>query len=502
MARLMLGNHVSVSLASLAAHYGLEGKNVPYDMFRGRHWNELGHDTRAQLGAGCLHDVALTWDIFQRLTVNFPASEYEVIDQTIRAFTEPQLVGDVDALGKVWTYEFERKKELLRELAVTPGDLQSADKFVELLEREGVEVETKAGKNKPIPAIAKTDEFMKGLLEDDNERVRTLAEARLGVRSTLDQTRAERLGYMATRGPMPVYLSYCGAHTTRWSGGDKVNWQNLKRGSNIRKAVGAPAGHVIVKADKSQVEARVLAVIAGQWDLIEKFRNGEDPYIGIASKFYGRPITKDDKEERQFGKVLVLQAGFGASGASIVRSAKRAVIPVYLTDAEGEEAKVLYRSENQAIEAYWRQGGRMLSAIGETSRAIQWGPVTVDTGVIWLPGGVPMWYPEMHYHRDEETGEENWRYKTRRGWARIWGSFLAQNVTQALSRIDMSGSLHRIYARTRIRWAHLEHDAATWVVPVDLSDKFVKIVEEEMTRAPDWLPGIPLGCEVSVGETM
>lgn len=498
MARLQLGNHVSVSLANLAAHYGLAGKNVPYDAFRGKRWADLDAGTRSLLGAGCLHDVELTFDIFQRLAVNFPASEYQVIDHTIRAFTEPQLIGDIEKLGEVWVYEDQRKKALLEQLAVTPGDLQSADKFVELLEREGIEVETKAGKIKPIPAIASTDDFLRSLKESENERVRFLVEARLSVKSNGAQTRSERLGWMASRGPMPVYLNYCGAHTTRWSGGDAVNWQNFGRGSPIRKAMSGPPGFKVVKADKSQIECRILNFLAEQWDVIERFANNEDPYTGIASKFYGREITKANPAERGVGKQLELSCGYGAGGDTIVRTAKRGTYgpPVMLSADEGVTARDLYRSTHPGVVNYWKTASRMIAALAGTSQALQWGPMTVDTGVIWGPGGVPIWYPELHHDG------ENWQYKTRKGFTKLYGGKLTENVIQFLSRLDMSASLSRIFARTRIRWVHLEHDAATWLVPLDLVAPFVKIVEEEMTRAPDWLPGIPLGAEISTGETM
>jgi DNA polymerase len=503
MARLQLGNHVSVSLQSLADHYGLQAKNVPYNLFKGKRWRDLGLDVRGALADGCLHDVGLTWDSFNRLAVGFPAEEYQVVDMTVRMFTEPQLLGDVNELGKVWTYEHQRKAALLEQLAVTPGDMQSAAKFVDLLAREGVEVPTKAGKSGPIPCVAKTDDFMQELLEDDNERVRTLAEARLGVRSTLDQTRSERLGFMATRGAMPVYLSYCGAHTTRWAGGDKVNWQNFKRGSAIRKAVKAPPGHKIVKADKSQIECRILNYVAGQWDVIERFAAGHDPYLPIASKFYGRDITRNDPAERGVGKQLELSCGYGAGGDTIVRTAKRGTYgpPVTLTPAQGLAARDLYRSEHPEVVAYWKTASRMISALAGTSQPIEWGPLTVDTNVIHCQG-LPIWYPELHFHRDAGTGEEYWRYKTRKGWAKLYGGKLTENVVQFMSRVDMSQSLLRILSRTGIRPAQLEHDAAVWIVPDKLVDPFVKVATVEMTRAPTWLPDIPLGCEVSVGDTL
>lgn len=503
MARLMLGNHLSVGLDNLARHFGLVGKNVPYNLFKGRHWADIPADTRQLLADGCLHDIELTWDIFCRLAQGFPAEEYQVIDSTVRMFTEPKLIGDVNELAEVWRYEQKRKAGLLEALGVTPDDLQSAARFVELLAAEGVDVPTKQGKNGPIPAIAKTDDFMQELLDDDNERVRTLAEARLGVRSTLDQTRSERLGFMATRGAMPVYLSYCGAHTTRWSGGDKVNWQNFKRGSAIRRAIKAPPGHRIVKADKSQIECRILNYVAGQWDVIERFEAGADPYVGIASKFYGREITKADPAERGVGKQLELSCGYGAGGGTIVRTAKRGTYgpPVHLTDAEGLAARDLYRSTHPDVVNYWKTANRMIAAIAGTSQPIAWGPMVVDTGAIRCQG-IPIWYPDLEYHRDEDTGEEFWRYMTRKGWTKLYGGKLTENVVQFMSRVDMSQSLARILQRTAIQPAQLEHDAAVWVVPEKLVAPFVKVVNEEMTRAPTWLPDIPLGCKVHVGETM
>jgi hypothetical protein len=107
-------------------------------------------------------------------------------------------------------------------LEVSPGDLSSSDRFAELLRAQGVEPETKiSGKDNEIYAFAKTDKFMQELLEDEDPIVQALALARLGMKSTMKQTRAERLGYMSQGGTMPVYLHMYGAHTTRWSGGDK-----------------------------------------------------------------------------------------------------------------------------------------------------------------------------------------------------------------------------------------------------------------------------------------
>ena len=511
MARMLHGNHASASLASLSSIYGVEGKSVPYDAFRGRRWNSIPDPLRRQLGAGCLHDIEITWHVFQQMAKTFPKQEYRIIDMNTRAFTEPKLIGDVDALAEVWTNEAIRKtaqqKQLADDLGVDPAALPkllgSNETFTVLLAAEDIEVPMKAGKNGEIPCFAKTDDFMQELLEHDDERVAALAEVRLGLKSNIEQTRSERLGWMATRGLMCVYLANYAAHTTRYGGGDKVNWQNLKRGSGIRKAIKAPAGHKAVKADKAQIELRLLSYVAEQWDVIERLKTGADPYIDIASKFYGRSITKANPAERGVGKQLELSCGYGAGAATIARTAKRGTYgpPVLLSPEQAVAARDLYRSTHVGVVNYWKTANRMISALAGTNEPVAWGPMTVDTGVIWLPGGTPIWYPELHYHRNDE-GDEFWRYKTRKGWAKLYGGKLTENVIQALSAVDMRESILRIWQRTGIGYSTQEHDAAVWLCPDALVEPFVKVVTEEMTRAPTWLPGIPLGADVDVKETL
>lgn len=298
MARMMLGNHLSVSLEQVRRHFGMHSKSTPYQAFDGKRWHELSPAVQQQIAVGACDEVESIWAIFQRfMEMGFPREEIEVVDATIKMFTEPVLRADIDLLGKVWEDEANKKQARLQALNVTASDLQSSDRFAQLLRDEGLEPEQKDGKNGAIYAFAKTDEFMRELVEHPNERIRTLAEARLGAKSTLMQTRAETLGFMASRGPMPVYLRYSGAHTKRWSGGDGANWQNFRRGSDIRRAIMAPEGHLLAPIDLSQVECRILNYLAGQWDIIEKFKNGEDPYVSIASQAYGEKVYKAARDD-------------------------------------------------------------------------------------------------------------------------------------------------------------------------------------------------------------
>lgn len=514
MGRLLVGNHLSLGLDSLARHFGLSGKSIDYSSFKDQRPGTLPPAVGQALAAGCLHDVALTWEIFTRLAPQFPKEEYAVVDATIRMFTEPALLGDVAALGRIWTDEANRKRALLDSLGVTAADLQSAARFVELMAAEGVDVPTKEGKAGSIPCIAKTDVFMKELLECDNERVRTLVEARLGVRSTIDQTRAERLGFMATRGPMCVYLNYAGAHTTRWSGGDKVNWQNLKRRGALRAALKAPVGHRIVKADKSQIECRLLNMLAGQMDVIERFEQGEDPYVAIASAAYGHEVykpTKDDpryvemETKRGTGKQLELSCGYGAGADTIRATAARGTYgpPVKIDRDTALQWRDLYRETHRSVVGFWHSAERQLDLLA-AGQQFCWSKFHFRDGKVWLPNGAPLLYPELQWFVCPNTGDRYWRYRNRKGWARLWGGSFVENLIQAIARVDMSQTLLRIRARASgiIRWppVNLEHDAAAFIVPIDKCAQAKQIIREEFVRPPKWLPDLPLDCETTTGE--
>jgi DNA polymerase I-like protein with 3'-5' exonuclease and polymerase domains len=140
-------------------------------------------------------------------------------------------------------------------------------------------------------AFAKSDEAFKALQEHEDTRVQALVAARIGLKSTLEETRTERFIGIGIRGTMPVPIRYYAAHTGRWGGSDKINLQNLpSRGPNakvLKSCICAPEGHTLIEADSAQIEARVLAWLAGQVDLIRAFEKGEDVYKKMAATIYG-----------------------------------------------------------------------------------------------------------------------------------------------------------------------------------------------------------------------
>jgi DNA polymerase len=508
MARLMLGNHIGVSLDSVRTHFGIPLKKTPYNLFKGRHWHEMTPDVQQQVADGCEDEVESIWLIFQRLMSDnqapFPVEELDTIDITMRMFCEPVLKANVDLLARIWEREATQKEARLQALDIDVSELQSADKFQALLEAEGVEIQYKDGKNGPIPQFAKNDPFMQELLEDDNDRIRGLAEARLGAKSTLLQTRAETLGWMANRGPLCVYLKMYAAHTTRWGGGDKSNFQNFKKSDpdfpvddeplKIVDAIEAPEGYYLAKPDESQVECRLLNFLAGQEDKVEDFRQGRDPYIGVASRFYGYEVNKKDHPvERQCGKVLELQAGFGSGGAKI-RATLRTKAKIFITPEEGDKARDAYRGTHPAVTQYWRDGGRMLKVLANSGET-DWGPMTIRDHRIWLPNRCPLIYDTLEWHIDPEDGDKYWRLRSRKGWVKTYGAKLVENVVQALARVIISQAMIRI-ARLSYRIVSTEHDSLWILIPKDgREQQHLDACKAEMVRPLPWLPGLPLACE-------
>lgn len=522
MARMIHGNAQSVSLDNIRKLYGMPLKTTPYNLFKGKHWKEMSPAVQDQVARGAEDEVESIWQLFSRFAQGFPLEEYDVIDSVIRMFVDPVLQADVPMLGKLWTDERDAKLRRMAALGLADDtSLQSADKFAALLEAEGIEVEYKNGKKKQIPCFAKNDEFMQELLEHPNERIRTLAEARIGAKSTLLQTRAETLGFMARRGPLCVYLRHAGAGTLRPSGGDGANWLNFKRGSAIRRAILAPDGYLLAPVDSSQIEFRVGAYLAGQTDVIEQLRAGEDPYVDIASEFYHEKIykpAKDDprqlemEQKRGAGKQAKLMCQYGAAGKQFQKTARAGLYgpPIDMAIEDANRFVKLYRDMSPAMCAkntgYWAQAERMLARLAG-GPPIEWGPLTVKDHKIYLPSGQYMVYDSLEYHRPDEDEEIRdfeadgyWRVRVKSGWKKMWGAKLTQNICEFVSRVIVTQAMIRC-KRMGFRTLNHPYDELLLLIPDDSkAEENLAACMAEMKLTPSWLPGIPLDCEGALGK--
>jgi DNA polymerase len=303
---------------------------------------------------------------------------------------------------------------------------------------------------------------------------------------------------------MPVPLRYYAAHTGRWGGDDKLNLQNLPRKSPLKYSIIAPDGYVILDSDSSQIEARTLAWLAGQNDLVEAFDKGEDVYCIMASAIYGRQITKADGAERQVGKLTVLGCGYGMGAAKFKLQLKNSGV-----DVELDEAKRIidtYRATYPNIVRLWAEAGDMLRAMLRNAQTTlgRDGLLEVDgANGVKLPNGLYLKYPNLRVREDEKTGKVEVVYDTKKGKAvipnRIYGGKVIENVCQALARIIIGEQMLRIAKKYRV--VMTVHDAIAVIAPKAEAETAQEYVEMCMRLRPSWAPELPLNCESGYGDS-
>ena len=503
MARAINGIEVGNSLKKLALHYqlGVKGEEVLQAVNLRR--RDFSEQQLAEYGAYCINDVDLTYDLFLTLLPMFQKVELKLIDLTIRMFTEPQLRLDESLLQQHLVEVKERKRKLLDECGANIEDLMSNQKFAEVLRGLGVEPPMKISltTGKEALALAKSDEGFKALAEHPDERVQTLVAARLGNKTTLEETRTERLIGIAGRGKIPVPLSYYAAHTGRWGGSDKINFQNFpSRGDNagkLKKAILAPEGHVIIDCDSAQIEARVLAWFAGQDDLMEAFRNGEDVYKIMASAIYHKEKEEITTPERFVGKTTILGAGYGMGGAKFQTQLK--TVGVSISTEESARIIATYRGTYPSIPALWKSGSTAIDAMSK-GRTATWGNGCISIGAegILMPNGLYQRYPNLRKVRDKD-GKDQYIYDSRKGPVKLYGGKLTENICQGLARCIIGEQLIKISNKYRV--VLTVHDAVACVVPKEEAQEAMDYVMKCMRFVPSWAEGIPLNCEAGMGDS-
>lgn len=497
MARLVFPHDKSISLESLAHKFGLPPKSVPYNAFRGVRDVLQVPELYDQLAGGCAHDVELTYIIFRHLLPLVPREELKLIDLTIRMFTEPRMDLDTPRMEVYHAKVIADKEATLAQLGVTKEDLQSSARFADLLRQLGTIPPTKPSPRSPtklIYAFAKTDEAMKELCDDEDERVAALCTARLGAKSTGEETRCRRLLDMRSRGAITVPLRYYGASTSRWAGEDQVNFQNFKRGGAIRQCLTAQPGSVLVVGDLAQIECRVLNWLAGEQWVLDAFRQKRDLYSEIAAQFYQRPIDKRSPAERGLGKQIELSCGFGSGGSKICITARRGTYgpSVTLTAAQGIAARDLYRNTHPKVVDAWGTGKNILSTLfrGEETA---WGPMLIRDHRVYGPGGAWLDYTNLNYEGVDKWGKPEYSTNSRRGKSRIYGSKFVQNVVEFLSRLILAKAMLEVKQHWPVIWC--THDEMVAAAPAAEGPAALEFMLNAMKTPPAWCPDLPLDAE-------
>ena len=265
--------------------------------------------------------------------------------------------------------------------------------------------------------------------------------------------------------------------------------------SCLRSCFVAPPGYKLVIADFAQIEARVLAWLAGQNDMLDVFRRGEDAYTYAAQQ--------QGSDSRQFGKVLVLALGYGMGAQRFLETA--ATYGIGLIFDAALEAVQTWRGLNRAIVGLWR-------AVDSAARQIAVGymePIAIGHLTLarsrkamrlTLPSGRDLIYHKLTL--DDQTDSLVFMGvdpMTKR-WCeqRTYGAKLVENATQAMARDLMAHAMIAIDPEYPL--IGTIHDELIAEVSEVMADRALTDMLNVMTIPPSWAIGLPLDAEGRVAD--
>lgn len=356
----------------------------------------------------------------------------------------------------------------------------------------------------------------------------------LAIRADAGGAAVKKLDAMLTcvcaDGRMRGLLQYHGAIATgRWAG-RLVQPQNLPRPSQdvdpedflrlsrpalrekygsvlqaasdaLRKLIIADPGKLLVRADLSAIEARLVFWLAGHDDAMEIYRTGGDIYCEMARAVFKRPITKADKYERFIGKTIILGCGYQMGAAKFRATANAA--GANLTEEQAAEYVRAYRTRWNRVPAMWYGMQEAVeTATRNPGQKTEWGPVafksTGRTLLVRLPSGRILHWQGLRLDYEGDFGEERLKVVVKKMATGQWtdmtlfGGMIVERVVQATARDIL---------------VHAMFQAEEHGLPVVLSvhDEIVTEPDENgpgvntlitcMTTAPVWAPGLVLGAE-------
>jgi DNA polymerase len=463
---------------------------------------DLPPDLEQTLAEYCINDVDVTKKVYDILKQGLPQKEHDQLHLHLRMACEPELLIDRPLAQRAYDEEVKLQADAVANSGVAKTVLSSNPQFKKYLEGQGIEVPMKTSikTGKESPCFSQNDLPFKTMMADHPELKHVWA-GRLAAKSNIGVSRAKRWLdiHDAGKGTLPMPLKYYGAHTGRSSGADGINVQNLPRiykndpeSGKLRKSIIAPPGYVIVVSDSSQIEMRVNMWLAGQEDMLEIFRNGEDPYCVTASEHFGVPVDKSMQKQRSFGKLLDLALGFGMGHVKLRANAALGFMgcdPVQLSVSEAQGAVNIYRDSKDKVKKMWDWLTSSLHTMARKDCDVDHKCITLKHEEIILPNGMALQYPNMHCE------EDGWMCGVGREHKRLYGGILDENIVQALARIVVFDQMLEIDALDGIHVVSSTHDEVIALVREEEADAAQTEMEQIMSVTPGWCPGLPLAAE-------
>jgi hypothetical protein len=525
----------SVALAVAAPFLGVGHKGTAVAKMEGLHAADIhAAGWWPEYETYCGDDSILTEGIFDKIMgEGFPVSELLVMHHVLMMAIHPQFELNGGELA-VHLQDIIQEKQVMLTKAMMVGvdgkeTLMSNDKFAKLLITLGVDppMKTSPTTGRETYAFSKSDQEFTDLEDHPDIAVQAVMAARLGHKSTIEETRTERFlsisnliwpaSYLQWRGfapgtklaPMP--LRYGAAHTHRLGGDWKLNVQNFpSRGviNHLKRALMARSKHKVLNIDSSQIEARIVAWLCKEWELLDQFRLGLDPYKIFAGKVFHIDTSQVTPEQRFLGKTSILGLGFGLGWVKFKHQVRVKSLEAIKYSGKGvelileDQQSVLivntYRSTYPGVKQTWNALIGAIPILAGAAGSFSLGPCVFSKGKISLPNGL-----YLYYHNLRQT-PDGWLYDHAGKPRRLYGGALLENIVQALARIIVMDAALRIaerLKRTKINLALQVHDALVYVVPEHLAGVVGEIMKDEMNKQVAWAKELPLAAELKGGPT-
>jgi len=512
---------------------------------------ELPADIYPIIAGYCANDVRLTRAVYNELIKTFPQAELAVIDIVTRWCVIPSFELDYDLMASyipkldserrriiadsgLWRFadkynpDSKQRPQFVKEFAkeLTKGTVREDEReywlslkvlnsnkaFAAWFAQQKIPVPMKLSPDgRSIPAFAQSDpEFMR--MASNHPKYAAVWEARASAKSTQALSRANKFvrTALAYDGRIPVPLRYGAAHTGRAGGSDGLNLQNLQRNAAathpdgdlrpgaLRRALLAPPGYKVLVADLSNIEARMLAWLAGHNTLLEIFAGGGDPYAWMASNIYNRPVSKEtDPFGRNVGKVALLSLGYGAGVerfTQMLHSGPMGLPPIHFDDKSMYGRIVAtYRRDNSAVVSLWNWGNVAIEMMAQQGTALTVGVIHLEHERCTLPNGLSLQYPQL------QPGPDGLTYVDKKGIkTKLYGAKFIENLTQALATCVIKEAMVRIeraLAPLGGRTVLQVHDEIVAICPEDSTEQAMEIMLAAMIERPAWCQDLPIAAE-------
>lgn len=435
---------------------------------------------------------------------------------------------DIKALNIALRFINEFKERLNSELKIlTNGAVEKATETKRLTEYLRSLI--------PIANLQKTtvDEWLKNA--DDPKLKRCLEIRSQGGKSSTAKLESIR-DRVCEDGRVRDILVYHGATTGRWAGAG-IQVQNFPRGlgynsdnvleclllndldvfemmypdvinaisAGLRGFIIADDGCDFVTADFSQIEARVVMMLADCKRGIEDFRHGRDIYLALAQEIYKRPLTKKDKEERQLGKVGVLGCGFQMGAERFKEHAKNQAGLIISKELAERTVKTYRETYPEVVRLWYAQERAAILAVKNPGRLFAEGPIKwkVQGNFLYcrLPSGRCLAYPDPQIKIIKtkwDTEKESLTFMAIVGQAKIWarehtyGGKLVENIVQATARDLMANGMLNT-EKAGYKSVMTVHDEVISEVPENFGS--VEEFEKLLSTPPEWAKDYPIKAE-------